>query len=99
LADRYHPRRSEHRRCTVAALRGVGGIGRVLIQTCGNHVQHFGAVTLQGGGIRNRFTRLLQVQQLNVNRLLITLWFNGDLITTTVLLIFIQTVPLDPVGG
>ena len=83
----------------VAALRGVGGIGSGLIQTRGNHVQHFGAVTLQGRGIRNRFTRLLQVQQLNVNRLLVTLWFYGDLIATAVLLVFIQTVPFDPVGG
>ena len=45
----------------VTALRRICGISGSLIQTRGNHVQHFSAVTLQGGGIRNRFARLLQV--------------------------------------
>ncbi len=81
-----------------AALGGVLGAGGIHVKAFRNDVQHSGAVALQRCRIGNRFTRLLQIHQLNDHRLLITLRFDGDLITTAILLIFIKTVPLNPVG-
>ncbi|CSE97113.1 Uncharacterised protein [Shigella sonnei] len=80
-------------------MRSVRGVSGRFIQTGGNNVHHLRAVTLHGSRVCNRFARLFQVQQFNRNRLLITLRLNRDLITTTILLVFVQTVPLYPIGG